>query len=40
LNKLVNQKTEAVMKGTLTPNEALEQIQNEGQLLLRSAKAP
>lgn len=40
LIKLINEKAEAALKGSLSPLEALEQIQTEGQLLLRSAKAP
>lgn len=40
LSKLINLKADAVLKGNLLPNEALEQIQTEGQQLLHSAKAP
>lgn len=40
LNQLINQKADAALKGTLSPSEALEQIQTEGQLLLLSTKTP
>ncbi|WP_158606731.1 extracellular solute-binding protein [Paenibacillus ginsengarvi] len=40
LSKLINLKADAVLKGKLLPDEALEQIQTEGRQLLRSANAP